>query len=352
MTLLLIYVGIALGVSFLCSIAEAVLLSVSTAYTTLLEKQGRPAGARLKELKENIDRPLAAILTLNTIAHTVGAAGAGAQATVVFGSGMLGVFSAVLTFLILVFSEIIPKTLGAYYWRQLAPPMAHLLHWMVRLLYPFVMLSNGLTQLIAGGKSPHGPSREEFAVMAQVVESQGELDDQESRILHNLLELRNMRVRDVMTPRPVIFSLPQQMTVEECFEEHAAQPFSRIPVYADNQEDITGFVLRSDLVSARGTGDLRRTLAHYRRPLPALLGAINLLRALEAMVEERVHMLLVVDEYGGVDGVVTMEDIFEALLGVEIVDEKDRTVDLQKLARRLARDRNRSLGVEDEADPG
>ncbi|MBN7796858.1 HlyC/CorC family transporter [Parahaliea mediterranea] len=345
MTLLILYVSLALGVSFLCSVAEAVLLSVTTAYTHLLEQEGKPAGARLRHLKQDIDRPLAAILTLNTIAHTVGAAGAGAQAAVVFGSGTLGIFSAVLTFLILVFSEIIPKTLGAFYWRTLAPPIAYMLQWMVVLLYPFVKMSAWLTRLISHRKPLRGLSREEFAVMAELGEMEGELEDHESRILRNLLALRDMRVKDVMTPRPVVFSLPEDLTVGAYVDDYEREPFSRIPVYGENQDQVTGFVLRSDLVSAHGRGETLQPLGHYRRELPALVAAIDLLRAFEVMLEQSAHMMLVVDEYGGVDGVITLEDIFETLLGKEIVDEVDRTVDLQRLAKRLAKRRARAMGL-------
>ncbi|TXS93572.1 CNNM domain-containing protein [Parahaliea aestuarii] len=345
MTLLMIYVGLALGVSFLCSVSEAVLLSVTTAYTHLLEQNGRPAGKRLRTLKQDIDRPLSAILTLNTIAHTVGAAGAGAQATVVFGSHMLGVFSAVLTFLILVFSEIIPKTLGAFYWRQLAPPVSLMLQWMIILLYPLVKMSNWLTSLIAKSKPLRGLSREEFVVMAELGEIEGQLEDHESRILRNLLLLRETRVRDVMTPRPVLFSLPEELSVADYIEHHADNPFSRVPVYAANQDQVTGFVLRSDLILAHGRGEGQQALSHYRRTIPALVAAIDLLRAFEVMLDQSTHIMLVVDEYGGVDGLLTQEDIFETLLGLEIVDERDRTVDLQQLARRMASRRARAMGL-------
>lgn len=350
MTLLLIYVGIALGVSFLCSVAEAVLLSVTTAYTSLLEQEGRPSGKLLRELKHDINRPLSAILTLNTIAHTAGATGAGAQAAVVFGSSLLGVFSAVLTFLILVFSEIIPKTLGATYWRQMAPVTAHALRWMILLLYPFVVMSGWLTSKISHRRTLRGLSREEFAVMAEIGETEGELADHESRILRNLLELRNLKVKDIMTPRPVMFTLQQDLRVAEYFSDHGGEPFSRIPLYGENQDQVTGFVLRSDLFTAKGGGETYQPLSHYRRPLPALVGAIDLLRALEVMLERGAHMMLVVDEYGGVDGLVTMEDVFESLLGIEIVDEMDRTVDMQRLARRIARKRRDFMGLASKGD--
>lgn len=345
MTLLIIYVAIALGVSFLCSVAEAVLLSVSTAYTSVLEKKGKRSGKLLRAMKQDVDRPLSAILTLNTIAHTAGAAGAGAQATVVYGSSALGIFSAILTLLILVFSEIIPKTLGAHYWRQLAPITAHALHWMIILLYPFVVMAQKLTGSLTHGPNIKGFNREEFAVMAEIGESEGQLEDRESRILRNLLRLRDMRAKDVMTPRPVVFSLPQRLTVQDFFTDHENEPFSRIPIYAETQDQVTGFVLRSDLISAQLRGEAINSLSEYRRELPALVGAISLLRVFEDMLEQHAHMMLVVDEYGGVEGLISQEDIFETLLGMEIVDEVDKTSDMQKLARRYGRRRERAMGL-------
>jgi CBS domain containing-hemolysin-like protein len=345
MTLLLIYILLAVGVSFICSVAEAVLLSVTTAYTSLQEQEGKRSGIYLRKLKDDIDRPLSAILTLNTIAHTAGAAGAGAQATVVWGSSVLGVFSAVLTLLILVFSEIIPKTLGAHYWRQLAPLMAHVLHWMIVLLYPFVWLAQRITGSLTHGETLKGFSREEFAVMADLGEMEGELGDYESRILKNLLLLRELQVKDVMTPRPVVFSLPQEITVGEFYTKHEHEPFSRVPIYAENQDQVTGFVLRSDLLTAHARGEEARPLIAYRRELPALIPTISLLRAFEQMLTLHAHLMLVVDEYGGVEGLVSLEDIFESLLGLEIVDEADKTTDLRRLAKRFAKRRNRAMGL-------
>lgn len=345
MTLLIIFVSIALLVSFFCSVAEAVLLSVSTPYTSVLEQQGRRSGRNLRLLKQNVDRPLSAILTLNTIANTAGATGAGAQAALVFGSEVLGLFSAGLTFAILVFSEIIPKTLGAYYWRQLAPGMSYVLRVLIVILFPFVIMANWLTRLLARGKTLRGLSREEFVVMAELGEIEGELGDNESRILLNLLSLREKTVRQVMTPRPVLFSLQQDMRVADFFAEHGHQPYSRIPLYCENQDQVTGFALRGDLMMAQARGEGDRLLLEFRRDLPALVGAIDLLRAFEALLEQGAHIMLVVDEYGGVDGVITLEDILESLVGREIVDEVDRTVDMRKLARRLGQRRSRKMGI-------
>lgn len=346
MTLLIVYVLIALGFSFLCSIAEAVMLSVTPAYVALQQEEGRKSGALLARLSENISQPLAAILTLNTIAHTAGAAGAGAQATAVFGSAYLGVFSGVLTLLILIFSEIIPKTLGAHYWRQLAPATAHGLRFLVWALYPFVKLSELLTGGMTEGPTLSGFSRQEFAAMADLSAEQGELGQQESEVVKNVLALRATPVHAVMTPRTVVFMLPEATTVEEFFHRHEQQPFSRIPVYGEDQDDITGFVLRSDLLLAQARGNTHKPLARYRRDMPSIPENITLSRAFSTSQRERAHMLLVVDEYGDMQGLLTLEDIIETLLGLEIVDETDDSVDMQAVARRKWRRRARAMGLD------
>ncbi|WP_020207707.1 CNNM domain-containing protein [Gilvimarinus chinensis] len=335
MTLLLLYIALALGVSFLCSVAEAVLLSVNSAYSSLLEQGGKRSGKLLAELTKDVERPLAAILTLNTIAHTIGAAGAGAQATVVFGSAYLGVFSAVLTLLILVLSEIIPKTLGAYYWRGLAPFTAYGLHYLIKLLYPFIRLSEMLTKLITRGeRAGTGLDRQELAIAADISSAEGHLDENESLVVKNLLALRNTTIREAMTPRTVLFSEAEEHSVEDFFAHHKTIPFSRIPVYADDPDNITGVVLLSDLLVAQAKGDTQTPLQDYRRELPALLDAMPLTQALEEFLRKKTHMILVVTEFGDVQGIITLEDVLETLLGREIVDENDKTRDMQELARR------------------
>lgn len=351
MLLLIVYVLVALVFSFLCSIAEAVLLSVRGAYVGLLEQQGHRAGAILRELRAQIDRPLAAILTLNTIAHTVGAAGAGAQAAVVFGSGSIGVASAILTLLILIFSEIIPKTLGARYWRQLAPATAYGLRVLIWVLYPFVLLAEWFTRRIGHGEAAGGLSRPEFAALAVESTREGHLREQESHILQNLLRLRETRVSAAMTPRTVVFSLPETLTVGEFFREHGDSRFSRMPIYRDEPEHVTGFVLRSDLLlaQAEGRGDVE--IARCRREIEIIPDAASLEQAFDRFLEQRCHIMLVVDEYGGMEGILTLEDVLETLLGAEIVDEMDSTTDMQELARHLWRKRAASMGLRDEEGP-
>jgi CBS domain containing-hemolysin-like protein len=346
MLALIVYVFVALGFSFLCSVAEAVLLSVSRPYIALLQQQGRRTGALLEALKADINSPLAAILTLNTVAHTVGAAGAGAQAAAVFGSAYVGAASAVLTLLILVFSEIIPKTVGALYWRGLAPATAHFLRLLIATLYPFVMLSRAITRGLGQGPTLNGFSREEFSAMAEIGSQEGELAPRESRILKNVFLLSETRVRDVMTPRMVVFALPEALTTGEFFAAHGGVPFSRIPLHAGERDQATGFVLRSDLLLAQARGETQRPLGDFRRELRAVPQTTSLFSAFEQLLDTRSHMMLVVDEYGGMEGIVTLEDTLETLLGLEIVDEEDPTADMQQLARRLWRRRARQMGLE------
>jgi len=352
MLLLVIYVLIALGFSFLCSIAEAVILSVTRPYISLLEREGHRSGRVLRRLKEDINAPLAAILTLNTVAHTVGAAGAGAQAAAVFGSHYLGIASAILTLLILVFSEIIPKTLGAVYWRQLAPATAYVLRYLVLLLKPFVWLSEWLTRGLAHGPTLTGFSREEFAVMAEIGEAEGQLERHESSILHNLFfTLRDHTVREVMTPRTVVFSLSEAMSVGDAYEQVEKSRFSRIPVYEQDDPDlVVGFVLKQDLLQAYARGVRDDTLRSLRRDLLMLPETAAIYQVFHKMLARRVQITAVVDEYGSLEGVVTLEDILETLLGEEIVDEADKTPDRQALAKRLWRWRSKRYGLRVDED--
>ena len=349
MTLLVVYVLVALVFSFLCSIAEAVLLSVTTPYIVLLERQGRPAGKLLRKLKARINQPLTAILTLNTIAHTIGAAGAGAQVAVVFGSVYLGAASVVLTLLILFLSEIIPKTLGAHHWRTLAPPTAYGLKFLVWLLYPFVLITARMTRGLTGGPTLAGFSRQEFAAMAELSAEQGQLAERESLVLKNLMVLRETPVTEAMTPRPVVFAVPGSMTVGAFFDQHESERFSRIPLYEGDPDQTDGFVLRSDLLLARAHGDTDLPVATLRREMPIIPESLSLARAFNQILQVRATIAQIIDEYGCTAGILTLEDIIETLLGLEIVDEGDRAIDMQELARRLWRRRARKMGLDRES---
>lgn len=345
MGLLLVYVALALGVSFLCSVMEAVLLSVTPSYVAALEREGDAIGERLHNMKENIDRPLSAILSLNTIAHTVGATGAGAQGAVVFGEAYAGVIAAVLTLLILVVSEIIPKTLGAVYWRTLTPAIVRILVPTIILMWPLVKLSQGLTYLLSQDEDEAAFSREEFTAMAELGEEEGVFEEKESRILRNLFRFNSLRVKDVMTPRTVVFDLPENKTIGEVVDEHDEFRFSRIPVYDDNPDDVTGYVLKDEMLLHAAQEEHDVSLEEISREILVVRESLPLPDLLERLLDRLEHIALVVDEYGGVAGVVTMEDVVETLLGLEIVDEADSVEDMQALARQQWFKRARELGM-------
>ena len=346
MALLVIYILVALVFSFLCSIAEAVLLSITPSYIERRREKSPARAALLSRLRQSgIDQSLAAILTLNTIAHTVGAVGAGAQATKVFGNAWIGVFSAVMTLLILFLSEIVPKTIGAVHWRTLAWPTALFVRFLIRILYPLIWIAEKLTRLIAHGKNMHVFSRDEFIAMADVGHRSGNIDEHESRIFRNLFEMQSLRAMDVMTPRTVIFALQQDLTLSEAAELVAGKPFSRYPIYNRDIDDVPGFALKEDIFTGAMDKGSETTLADIRRDLHAVPESTTLAMLLEFLLKERQHIALVVDEYGGTAGLVTLEDVVETLLGMEIVDEMDEVRDMRALARQQWVKRARRLGL-------
>lgn len=345
--LLIVYVMMALGFSFLCSVAEAVLLSVTPSYIAGLRKKQPAKAERLYRLKmTNVDRALAAILTLNTIAHTVGAIGSGAKATKVFGSAWFGLFSAVVTLLILFLSEIIPKTLGATYWRPLAPLTANFVQLLIFLLYPLIWVSEKLTRLIGRGHTVTNFNREEFVALAGIGEKQGDLNIRESHIIHNLFKLKAIRAKDIMTPRTVMVALQKDLNVEEALAKERKAVFSRLPLYGRNIDDIDSIILRDDLLLAHAQQKNEMKLHELGRPIQAVEAAMPLNELLEFLLNHRQKLVLVVDEYGGTIGLVTMEDVIETLLGMEIVDETDRVEDMQALAREKWAQRAKAFGLE------
>ncbi|MGJ8664130.1 MAG: hemolysin family protein [Marinicella sp.] len=350
MFLLFVYVFLALMFSFLCSIAEAVLLSITPSYIEKLKQKNPRKALRVKRLRfENVDRSLAAILTLNTIAHTVGAIVAGAKATHVFGDAWIGVFSAVITVLILVFSEIIPKTIGAVYWKSLTGAVILFVDWLIKLLYPLIVLSDLITQLISRGKKHHMFNREEFIAMAGLGQRSGLIDEQESRIIHNLFKLKSVKAKDIMTPRSVIFSLPESESIVASIESVKGARFSRIPVFQESMDDSNGFVLKSDLLLAHANNqDL--VLKDLKRDISVVIEDMNLTQLMESLMNDSLHIALVVTEYGDICGLVTLEDVIETLLGLEIVDELDQVKDMQAYARSqwLKRAASRGMVVDED----
>ncbi len=344
--LLIAYVLLALLFSFMCSVAEASLLSITPAYVAGLRDKNPKRAELLRELKgEKIDQSLAAILTVNTIAHTVGAIGAGAKATVVFGDVWFGVFSAVMTLLILFLSEIVPKTLGAVYWREVSGLTALYVNFLIKAMYPFIIVSELITKWISGGKKTGDFDREEFVAMAGLGHEMGHLNERESAIIGNLFGFKSLKTSAIMTPRVVVAAVKSDMTIDQALDKTNAVPFSRLPIYPETIDEVVGFVLREDLLLAQSRGQGSDRVDRFKREMVAVLDTLPVSKVLETLLQERQHIALVVGEYGETEGIVTLEDVVETLLGSEILDEGDRVVDMQRLAQQLRKKRAERLGI-------
>jgi CBS domain containing-hemolysin-like protein len=333
MMLLLIYLLIALTVSFLCSIMEAVLLSTPMSYLKVKETNGSSAAGKMISLKSNIDKPLSAILSLNTVAHTVGAAGVGAQAVKIFGEAYFGLVSAILTILILVLTEIIPKTIGARFWRKLTFISAYLISISIIIVYPLVLLSSLLTGLFSESKHEKTVSREEISALANIGAEEGIFGESENRIIQNLIKLKSIRVHDVMTPRVVSATADENMSVREFLLNRRYLRFSRIPVYSGDKENITGYVFRQTAFSIPSAKNRKIKLKDIKRDIVVVNEAKPLFHLWELLLEKKEQIAVVFDEYGGMEGIVTLEDVIETLLGFEIIDENDAITDMQHYAR-------------------
>ncbi len=350
MTLLLFYGIISIFFSFLCSILEAVLLSVTPTFINVKKQEGKSFATNLEELKKDVDRPLIAILTLNTIAHTVGAILVGKEAEGLYGSGDgYGVFivSAVMTILILVASEIIPKTIGATYWKSLAGFTTTALNILIfPLKWTGLLWLMQLTTKLIGGKG-HGSvlSREGFLVMADMAHEEGVFEGNESKIIKNLLTFKEVFAKNVMTPRTVMKSEDETTTVKDFFNRNMNVRFSRIPVYSETEDNIKGLVLKDEIFKEMALGNGSKKLVDLKRDIIIVERNLPIPTLFEQLVETRNHMALVVDEYGSVSGIVTMEDVIETLLGMEIMDESDNVSDLQSLARKSWEARAKKLGI-------
>jgi CBS domain containing-hemolysin-like protein len=345
--MLIFYIVLALLFSFLCSTAEAVLLSITPSYIQGKKENSQKIYLLLKKIKlDNIDSSLSAILTLNTIAHTVGAIGAGAKATIVFGNAWFGVFSAFMTFMILFFSEIIPKTIGAVYWKNLVWPASIFINSLIILLYPVVWLSEKVTKYISKGKTKNIFSREEFIAMAAAAEHSGQLDRKESRIIKNLFCFDSLKATDIMTPRTVMFALDENLKISESAKKVSNQPFSRIPVFSADIDDITGFVLKDDILIFAAQKKANENLSTLKRKITAVPETVSLAVLFEKFLKQRHQIAIVVNEHGSTQGLVTLEDIIETLMGMEIVDETDSVVDMRVLARKQWIKRAQNMGIE------
>ncbi|MDF1862937.1 MAG: hemolysin family protein [Verrucomicrobiales bacterium] len=342
-TLLAVYFCLAIGVSFFCSVWEAVILSVTNPYVANLKNKKPKVGERLEGLKNRISRPLTSILTLNTISHTVGAMGVASQVSALGGGKWDALAGALMTMAILIASEIIPKNLGARYWRNWAPWVSFCLVWLAKIMTPVVWFIELFSK---GHHSEASFSRDELKVMAELGTRQGKLQEDESRILENLLTLGEISVREVMTPRIVVFALTEDTTVQEYLDRHNSSPFSRIPIYDDNRDDIKGFVLKHDILLAAARDQFDLTLSELSREIAAMPQITKLTDAFQHLVANRHHVAIVLDEYGGLSGLVTMEDVVETLLGLEIVDEADTREDMQEFARNMWKNRAARMGLE------
>lgn len=312
---------------------EAVLLSTTRSFLTVKEENGSRAAKAFLKLKQNIDRPLSAILSLNTIAHTIGAAGVGAQATKVFGEAYFGIVSAILTILILVLSEIIPKTIGARYWRELAMISGHAIRITIYITYPLVLIFPFITSLFSKKLEEQTVSKEEISAMANIGAEEGIFDEKENRIVQNLIRLKNIRVSEIMTPRVVATVADEKMTLKEFLKNKKFLHFSRIPIYSENTENITGYIFRETVFEKLAENQVGLKLKDIKRDIVIVPETNHLFKVWEVLLEKKEHIALVVDEYGGMDGIVTMEDIIETLLGFEILDEKDTITDMRQYAR-------------------
>jgi CBS domain containing-hemolysin-like protein len=332
MTLLLFYIFIAIGVSFLCSVLEAVLLSITPIFIVQTKETNKRAGKVLENMKLKIDQSISSILILNTFAHTMGAAGVGAQAVRVYGEKWESLIAILLTLAILYLSEIIPKTLGVTYWRTLAIPSAYIIRFLVYIIFPLVWLSTRLTSLFSR-RQHKNISREEVLAFAALSYKEGGIATQENLLLENIFKLRDAKVKDILTPRTVMHALPESTTVKQALSLDNTAIFTRIPVYSDTIDNITGIIIKGQLYESerQGQGDIQ--LKEIKSPIYRISKDFPILNLFDVFIKRQEHLFLVEDKFGQTSGVVTLEDAVETLLGREILDESDQVADMQKLAK-------------------
>lgn len=336
MGLILLYLLGALALSFLCSILEAVLLSTPMSFISMKENEGNKTATLMKRYKNNVDRPVGAILSLNTIAHTIGSAGVGAESIKIFGEEYFGLISAILTLLILVLSEIIPKTIGASYWRSLAMTSTKIIRVLIFITYPLVLLSEVITKIFTPKNHQVSVSREEVSAMVDVGTTEGIFRESESKIIKSCIHLAGVKAREIMTPSIVVETANTSLTIKEFYDQQTWN-FSRIPVYDTNKDYIVGYVLKDMVLKALSDDKFDTKLSDMIRPILSFNEDDSVYQIWEKMLEKREHISIIVDEYGCLRGVVSMEDIIETMTGVEIVDEDDVAVDMQAFAKEKSR---------------
>lgn len=329
---LLIYLFLALGVSFLCSILESTLMSTTLSYITMREEEGYKPAVHMHKFKTETDRPLAAILSLNTIANTIGAAGIGREATLLFGSKWFGLVSVIVTLLILVFAEIVPKTLGTTYWKRLMGFTSGMISCLIVIMYPFVLLIEYITRIFPEPEEA-SVSREEVVALANVGEEEGVIEEDENKIIRNIMRLDDVKAYDVMTPSVVAAIAPEKMTLKEYYDEDQYDHFSRIPVYADNPDYITGYIHRNDALENLTEDKFNMTLGEIKRPLPMFNEEASIGDIFDKMLKQKSQIAIIIDDYGCFRGILTLEDVIETIFGLEIIDENDEIADMQAYAR-------------------
>lgn len=334
MDLLLLFFALSVGVSFICSILESVLLSINMSYVAVLEKERPSVGKLLRLHKENISKSIASILILNTVANTLGAAAVGAQASIIFGNDAVVIVSMIMTFAILFFSEIIPKTIGALYWKQLAPLSAYIIRIFIWFTYPIILTTLFVTDKISKGKEDSNSlTKEELLESMLLSEDEGVIDEKESDVIENILRLDNIKANEILTPRSVVFALDEKMSIKEIIQtKEDIFKFSRIPVYKDSIEDVVGLVMTKKIFQQALVDD-SVLLGSIKKDIFAINENIPVSKTLDLFIKKKEHMFLVTDNYDQTEGIITLEDCVETILGVEIVDESDSTVDMRELAK-------------------
>ena len=333
-TMLIVYMALALIISSICSLLEATLLSTPMSYINTLEQQGVKGAERLKKLKLDVDESISAILVVNTIANTVGASLVGAEAANLFQSTGVGIISGVFTFLILMFSEIIPKTIGSYYWRKLAIPASSAIKGMIFITYPIVWLLGKFTHRISDNSNQTAVSREEVAAMVTTGAEEGVLEKKENKMIQNLLRLEDVTAHEIMTPSSVVTMAEENLNIREFYQSEDFRQFSRIPIYNDENDDyVTGYVLKQEILERLAEDKFDITLKDLKRNILTFSEDESVSNIWEKFLERKEHISVIIDEYGSMRGIVTLEDVIETMLGFEIVDEKDEVVDMQELAK-------------------